>query len=92
MSRQLQYLIQPVNTGLVQEIFQLWEWGFPTHGSNCLLSVLLLKWNKSRSNKFYRAEHLHQRDWAVAIEVEWVWLRRFDAWCNWVYCCHVTTF
>jgi len=28
---------------VILTIFKLWEWGFPARGSNCLLSVLLLK-------------------------------------------------
>jgi len=31
------------------DFFQLWEWDFPARGSNCLLSVLLLKWNRIKS-------------------------------------------
>ena len=34
----------------VIQFFQLREWGFPARGSNCLLLVLLLKWNRSHSN------------------------------------------
>jgi len=33
--------------------------GFPARRSNCLLSVLLLKWNRSHSNKDRRAKRLH---------------------------------
>ena len=60
---------------MILTIFQLWEWGFPAHGSNCLLSVLLLKWNR---------KIVAQSDRAIAIEVEWAWLRRFNALRNWV--------
>ena len=44
-----------VHVKKIPTIFQLWEWGFPARGSDCLPSVLQLKWNKSRSDKNGRA-------------------------------------
>ena len=43
---------------MILAIFQLWEWGFPTRGSNCLLPILLLKWSKSFKQNSYRAPTL----------------------------------
>jgi len=40
------------------------------------------KWSRIRSNKNHRAEHLHLRDRAIAIEMEWAWLN--SIWCTWV--------
>jgi len=71
-SQQLQYLIQPVNIRLVHMIqfIQLWECGFPGHGSNFLVQVL-----KQKSfEQNHHAECLFKRDWPIAIEMEWAWL------------------
>ena len=80
------YFIPPVNTGLVHVILTIYpaeRMGFPAHGSNCLLSVLLPKWNRSHSNMFCCAEQLHWHNRAIAIEVELAWQWQFNAWHNW---------
>jgi len=72
------------------QFFQLWEWGFPACGSNCLLSILLMKWNRSHMNKI-----VIQSAYTSAIERSL--LKRNGRDCNssmhyTISFCHVTTF
>ena len=79
-----------INSGLVHVILTIFT--AERMGLSCswkkllavLRLVLLLKWNRCRLNKFHCAECLHWHNRVIAIEVEWAWLRRFNAWCNWV--------
>ena len=89
-SWQLQYLIQIVYCMWYLQFFQLWDWGFPARGSNCLLSILLMKWNRSHLNKI-----VMQSAYTSAIEQSL--LKRNGCNCNssmhyTISFCHVTTF
>ena len=82
------------SNSLVQVIqfFQLWEWCFPACGSNCLLLVLLLKWNRSHLDK----DHLQSAYTSAVMRLVLKWNGcDCDGSLHYAigfYCCHVTTF
>jgi len=74
------------------QFFQLWEWGFPARGSNCLRFVLLWSEIEVAQTKIVMQS-------AYTSAIEWSLLKWNGCDCDGsmhyaigFYCCHVTTF